>query len=235
MNPQSDKLNATACLGLFRRRACWHLTWRGALVLLGLITLLGWFSVTAIHPFLAVTGTVPAHVLVVEGWGSDDILQRAVSEFNTGTYERVHVTGVPLDRGEPLSEYKSWAEHGAERLRRYGLASNVVVATPAPAVRQDRTFASAVALRRWFETNGGTPGSLNVITGGAHARRTRLLFQQALGKDVQVGIIAHPDPNYDAARWWRSSAGVRAVVDETVAWCYARLFFEAPAEAAPGQ
>jgi uncharacterized SAM-binding protein YcdF (DUF218 family) len=228
--PQPAAREATACLGLLRRRACWCLTWRGALVLLGLIALLGWLGLGTIHPFLAVTETVPARVLVVEGWGSDDILQRAVSEFNTGAYDRIHVTGVPLDRGEPLSEYKSWAEHGAERLRRYGLAANVVVATPAPAVRQDRTFASAVALRRWFETNGGAPDSVNVITGGAHARRTRLLFQQALGDAVQVGIIAHPNPNYDPALWWRSSTGVRAVVDETVAWCYARLFFEPPAE-----
>jgi hypothetical protein len=225
-----DAHKPVACFGLLRRRACWLPTWRGALVLLGLVALLVWLGVITIHPFLAVTETVPARVLVVEGWGSDDILQRAVTEFGSGAYERVHVTGVPLDRGEPLSEYKSWAEHGAERLRRYGLAANVVVATPAPAVRQDRTFASAVALRRWFETNGGAPDALNVITGGAHARRTRLLFQQALSDTVKVGIIAHPNPNYDPARWWRSSAGVRAVVDETVAWLYARLFFEPPAE-----
>jgi hypothetical protein len=229
-HPRPDVRGTTACLGLWRRRACWCPTWRGALVLLGLIALLGWFALATIHPFLAVTETVPARVLVVEGWGSDDILQRAVTEFGSGAYERVHVTGVPLDRGEPLSEYKTWAEHGAERLRRYGLASNVVVATPASAVRQDRTFASAVALRRWFEANGGAPDALNVITGGAHARRTRLLFQQALGDTVKVGIIAHPNPNYDPARWWRSSTGVRAVVDETVAWLYARLFFEPPAE-----
>lgn len=220
----------TALRGLLRRRQCWCPTWRGALVFIGICTLVAWLAVTGIHPFLAVTETVPTRVLVVEGWGSDDTLQRAVKEFSGGAYDRVHVTGVPLERGEPLSEYKTWAEHGAERLRRYGLRSNVVVAVPAPSVRQDRTFASAVALRRWFETNGGAPASLNVITGGAHARRTRRLFQQAFGPAVKIGVIAAPDTAYDPARWWRSSAGVRAVVDETVAWCYARLFFAPPAE-----
>jgi hypothetical protein len=38
--------------------------------------------------------------------------------------------------------------------------------------------------------------SLNVVTEDAHARRTRLLFQKALGNDVTVGIISIPNPDY---------------------------------------
>jgi hypothetical protein len=220
-NPPTD----TACLGLFRRRACWFPTWRGALVLLALMAALGWAGLVNLHPFLAVTAPVPARVLVVEGWGNDGQMQRAVAEFRGQGYERVCVTGLPLERGEPLAEYRTWAEHGAERLRRYGLASNVVVAVPGPAVAQDRTFASALALRQWFEANGGVPPALNVITGGPHARRTRWLFQRAFGDRTTVGVIAHPDPGYNPARWWRSSAGVRQVVGETMAWLYARCLF----------
>ena len=69
------------------------------------------------------------------------------------------------------------------------------------------------------------PFSLNVMTEDAHARRTWLLFREALGPDVQVGIISVPNPDYDAAHWWRSSEGVREVIDETVAYVYAKFLF----------
>jgi len=67
--------------------------------------------------------------------------------------------------------------------------------------------------------------SINVLTEDAHARRTWLLFQEALGPGVAVGIISVPDPDYDANHWWRSSDGVREVLDEGIAYGYARFFF----------
>ncbi len=58
---------------------------------------------------------------------------------------------------------------------------------------------------------------INVLTEDAHARRTWLLFQEALGRDMlKVGIIAVPSPDYDPSRWWRTSAGVREVLDEGI-------------------
>ena len=49
--------------------------------------------------------------------------------------------------------------------------------------------------------------------------------QKAFGDDVKIGIIAAPNPDYDGARWWRHSEGVRDVIGETIAWLYATLFF----------
>jgi hypothetical protein len=46
-----------------------------------------------------------------------------------------------------------------------------------------------------------------------------------LGPGVKVGIISEPNPDYDAAHWWRSSAGVREVIDESIAYVYAKFFF----------
>ena len=60
---------------------------------------------------------------------------------------------------------------------------------------------------------------------GPHARRTRLLFQEAFGSKVAVGVIAVPDDAYDPRHWWRSSEGVRDVVGEAIAYVYARFFF----------
>ena len=92
-------------------------------------------------------------------------------------------------------------------------------------MNRDRTYGSAVALREWFREHDMTVKSLNVLTEDTHARRTRLLFEKALGKNVTVGIIAVPNPDYDARRWWRYSEGVKDVVSEGIAYLYARLFF----------
>jgi hypothetical protein len=151
-----------------------------------------------------------------------------VREFRGGKHSGFYVTGIPLERGEPLSEYGTYAELGAAVAIQLGLKAEEVFAVPAPDVRQDRTYASAVALREWLRDRSVQPEAITVVSVGAHARRTRLLYGKAFGADTRIGIIAVPDRNYDARRWWASSAGVRDVIDETVAYLYARLLFRPP-------
>jgi hypothetical protein len=69
---------------------------------------------------------------------------------------------------------------------------------------------------------------INVLTENTHARRTRLLFQEAFGKEADVGIISVPNPGYRADRWWRFSAGAREVMSESVSYMYAKFFFWPP-------
>ena len=59
-------------------------------------------------------------------------------------------------------------------------------------------------------------------------------FKKPLGKNVAFGVIAVPNPDYDARHWWSYSEGVREVIGETVAYVYARLFFH-PSEPPPVQ
>lgn len=98
-------------------------------------------------------------------------------------------------------------------------------AVPAPLVRQDRTYVSAVALKNWLQEHGRTHRRMHVISQGPHARRTRLLFEKAMGDEVTIGITAVEDRNFDPKKWWAGSYGVRAMVDEVVAYGYARLLF----------
>ena len=67
--------------------------------------------------------------------------------------------------------------------------------------------------------------SLNIVTEGAHARRTRLLFERALGRDVNVGVISVPSLDFDAKRWWYYSEGLEDVVQEGISYLYAKFFF----------
>jgi hypothetical protein len=209
------------------RRDCLRFTWRGRLLLLVAAVVSVIVLGRAVHPFLALEQPVASRLLVVEGWLPDYGLAEAAAEFQTNGYAKLYVTGVPLTEGGFLSEYKTLAQVGAATLLKMGLSSNVVEAVPAPEVRQDRTYASAVALRERLRAAGLQPESLMVISHGPHARRTRLLFEKAMGPSVKIGIKAVPVREYDPKRWWTSSSGVRTVVDEVTAYFYARLLFRA--------
>ena len=84
--------------------------------------------------------------------------------------------------------------------------------------RKDRTYNAALAVEQWFQENGVSVRSIDVMTLGPHARRSRLLFQKAFGKEVRVGVISVEDRDYDPDHWWASSQGVREVVGEAIAY-----------------
>ncbi len=219
-----------ACWGLLRRRQCLVPTLRGWLLLLLGFVALGAIGMLRIGPFLAVTDPVPGGVLVVEGWVPDYILEAAIAEFKREHYAKLFVTGFPLQQGGPLSEYKNYADLGAASLVKLGMSTNDVQPVSTGLVRRDRTYATALRLKHWLREHDMAPTKVNLITGGPHARRSRLMFEKALGKGVRVGVIAVPADDYDERHWWHSSQGVRNVVDEAVAYAYARLLFYPPAE-----
>jgi hypothetical protein len=177
------------------------------------------------YPFLAPSAPVETDTLVVEGWLPDYALEQAMAEFKRRPYRRLLVTGVPLDKGAPLSEYRTYAELGAATLVRLGMSADVVVPVPAPKVRQERTVACARALRDWMVARGELTARFNLFSGGAHSRRSRFLFSRTFGADTDVGIIPAEPFEYDPARWWRSSMGFRDVTGEFIAYTYFRLFF----------
>jgi hypothetical protein len=216
---------------MFTRRERWGLSWCGRVVMASVVLVGGLGLVLGIHPFLAVTHRVPANVLVVEGWIHGYGLDAAVQEFKTGLYKQVYTTGGPVEgSGTSSSVYDTEAHRSAGLLKEAGIPAEDVQSVPSLFVGRDRTYNSAVALRNWFRAHGLQVGSINVLTEDVHACRTRLLFQEALGPGVQVGIISVPDPDYDASHWWRSSDGVREVIDEGIAYIYAKFFFR-PAKA----
>lgn len=140
------------------------------------------------------------------------------------------MTGGPLDKGTPFAEYGTYAELTAKTLERMGFDPKVLHAVPARAVRKDRTYASAVALKTWLREHDTAASRINILTVGVHARRTRLLFQQAFGSDVRIGIVSMDEETFDPKRWWRSSQGFRSVMDEAIAFFYARFLFGADSE-----
>lgn len=184
--------------------------------------------------FLAVTDRVPSAAdLVVEAWAPDFVVAAAWAEYGRGGYRRLIVTGGPMERGEALSEYRSYAELGRATLLRLGAPPEAVVAVPGPKAARDRTVASARAVRDWLVARGPMPGAICVMTPGAHARRTRLAYERVFGAGVAIGIVAVPEERYDSRTWWRSSVGVRTELSEAIGYLYARLFGDADGPKAP--
>jgi uncharacterized SAM-binding protein YcdF (DUF218 family) len=216
----------SALSGLFVRKECWRLSHRGWLLFLLLFFGLAGGFLFTIYPLLAVTHRVDGKVLVVEGWIHEYGIRAAATEFKTGAFERVFVTGGPVaGTGPYINDYNTAASVGADRLKQAGLAESAVQMVPSRISGRDRTYSAAIALRDWFREHGVKAGRINVLTEDLHARRSRLLFQKALGPGIDVGIIGIPNPDYPANRWWRYSEGVREVLGEGIAYVYARIFF----------
>jgi DUF218 domain len=219
--PSSRKL-----WGILIRKERWGLSWRGRVAIVLAVLLVGWLLVMNIHPFLAVTHRVDTKVLVVEGWVDPFVIKAAVKEFKTGHYERVFTTGGPVvGTGGYTRDSNTDASVAAGRLKNAGIPGKFVQRVPSHVWNRNRTYYSAVALRNWLRENNMQVHGFNILTEDAHARRTWLLFREAFGKDIRVGIISIPDPDYNATHWWCYSEGVREVLGEAVAYIYAKFFF----------
>jgi uncharacterized SAM-binding protein YcdF (DUF218 family) len=217
---------ARAMWGVFDRKERWSLSWRGRLIVASAVLLVGALVFKGVYPFLATTDRVNANILVVEGWIHEYGIRAAVKEFQSNHYEHVFATGGPVvGSGGYINDFYTSASVGAELLKKWGLPDERLQMVPSRVMDRDRTYGSAVALRNWFRGHNMAVSSIDVVTEDLHARRTRLLFQKALGDKVAVGVIAIPNPDYDAKRWWRYSAGLKEVVSEAAAYAYARLLF----------
>jgi hypothetical protein len=219
--PHVAPARKTSALGLLRRRSLWLPTWRGWLLLVFLLCGLGAALLLGVHPFLAVTDSRPGGILVLEGWTSDFVVRRATLEYDKGGYQGFYVTGGPVEKGAPLFEYKDFATAGAAAIcaERPDL-KDVVVPVPGPGVRDDRTYASACALRDWLAAHGKPVSRLNLVSFGTHARRSRYYFRKAFGSQVDAGVIAVQDDSYEPKRWWTTSYGFRVVTGEIIAYVY---------------
>jgi len=212
--------------GLLTRRERWGFSWRGWLTLSGLGIAASFLLFFQAYPFLSVTRRVDSDVLVVEGWLREHAMHAAVAEWKSGRYPRIYSTGGPI-RG--LSSYtndsQTLASVGADLLKQAGAPAEVVQIVPSRVMARDRTYSSAVALREWFQEHGIHVRSFNVMTEDLHARRTLMLYQKAFGDGVAAGVIAVPNPDYDARQWWRYSEGVRDFIYEWAAYLCAKFIF----------
>jgi hypothetical protein len=209
---------------LIKRQEMWTLTAQGWAIAVMAIAYLIFFSITHVQSYLAVTYPIKsAEILVVEGWMPDFAIEQALAEFKKGSYRQIITTGGSIAKGTYLSEYKNFAEVSAATFQKLGLEPEKVVAVPTPSVVKDRSYASAVEFHRWLSNSNLKVKSINLFSLDAHTRRSWLIFKKLLNPEIQVGAIAARTYEYDPKKWWSSSQGVRTVIDETIAYIYARF------------
>jgi|HubBroStandDraft_1064217.scaffolds.fasta_scaffold343592_2 hypothetical protein len=216
-----------ARLGLIAQTTRWRPTPRAWLAVALLLSAAALGTVRLIYPFLAVTDRADTKILVVEGWIPDYTrVDPVMDEIRRGGYELIVVTGGPTPKRELVAEFSNYADLTKAILEKKGVDPNIIVAVPSVDVARDRTYASALALKQWLGTRQPSIRAVNLLTLGAHGRRSRLLFEEALGDGVKVGIISTGELRFDGGRWWKTSSGVREVLGETIAYAYARIVFD---------
>jgi len=204
----------------FRRRAMPVPTWKTWLVLLTIPLLLAVWIVPRLHGWLAVNEPLPdAAFIVVEGWVPDYVLEEVVAHTRERPVKRIFTTGVPLDRGTFLSEFRNYAELCAASLAKMGVEPQRLCPVPAGAAKTERTRAMAAALKAVLDKENipAADRRLNLYSLGTHGHRSRKIFQQTLGPDWQIGVLSVPSEDYAESTWYRQSAGAKTVLNELIA------------------
>ena len=208
---------------LFQRRTVWLPTVFGWACILIAIGSLGLLFCLKGEAFLSPTERLPAKVLVVEGWIGIEGIRAAKAEFERDGYDFIVTTGGLT--GERWKEQRwSYAEMAEKELIRCGVSKDRIIMAPAPDVDSQRTFESAMAVRKSLLAHGNPPEALNVFTLGVHARRSRLIFTKSFPPGTKVGVIAWVPPGYESPQWWRSSERADDLLKETAGFLFEALF-----------
>lgn len=210
---------------LFKKRTGWAPTWLGGLLTLLLVAGTTTALLLNLHPFLALNAPPNEGLFVIEGWLPDYAMDEALEIYRSGTYEKIVTTGTPFETGSILMKWKSYSQMTTARLIEMGIEPSNIVTAVGHDVRRDRTYASAMAMKEQLIAADITQTNIHLISMGPHGRRSRLIYRKALGKDYAVGITCLEDQSYEADRWWASSNGFRSVIDELIAYLYAKFLF----------
>ena len=210
---------------LIKKKECWVLTWPARFLVLFVFFLAVMVFMRYIPVFLSINKPVESKVLVIDGQMSDYAILKAIRIFDSCHYELIITTGGIIQSGYQLSGNKTMAGYSRDMITGYGLKSEKIIALEGGNVIRNRTYASAQMLQNWIRESKYPYNAFNIFSVGTHARRSRLLFRKALGKEYQVGTVTIENPAYEPRTWWRSSIGARSVISETIAYIYVRFFF----------
>ncbi len=189
--------------------------------------LLIYFVLLEIGKWLSFHDPLPqAEVMVVEGFLPDYALQMAAIEFDKGNYKYIVTTGIPFTNGMGFCLYNNYADQARAVLIQMGVPADKVFSVPTHEAFRDRTYASALALKKWFLSRGELPASINMYSMGAHAARSSYLYKLAFADtEVKIGVLNAPDLTFDPRHWWKNSKGFRTVPVEALGYLFVRLFF----------
>ena len=198
-------------------------TWQGGVLIAILIIAILFGFLANLYPFLAPNKPPHQGLFVIEGWIHDFALDEAVRMYKTGDYSKIICTGVPIETGSYIQAFKSYPEMTTARLLELGIDPSEIITAIGDETKKDRTYVAATALREYLIAFNIGETNVHLVTTGPHGRRSRLLFQRALGADYTVGVTCLEDSGYEPDHWYAYSQGVRKVIGEFIAYTYAKF------------
>jgi hypothetical protein len=185
--------------------------------------------------FLTVSKPVGRGILAVEAWIPARTLDESVSVFNNGHYRYLVVVGGPIkglsgQSGRP----KTYDALAATRLEKLGFNSKKMIRIRVPAESLgDRTFATALAVKRWMTTLRNPVCCVDDFTEGVHSRKSWIIFRYAMGDRYRVGIIAGVPASYSPKNWFLTSRGIYIVMRNLVGYLYSKSWILYDNETSP--
>jgi hypothetical protein len=162
-----------------------------------------------------------------EGHDRNMILYSITINGKTYTPFSPGVTYSYLEAGKRIVEpvCHTMAETSQAEIRKLGTQPMQMVAVNTPYVDIDRTYETAVAVRKWLEIHQPEATSINVLTEGVHARRSWMMYKKAFGPRYSIGIMAIDYPYLEADTWWQSWKGTKLVLTQLGKYLYAQFYF----------
>ncbi len=210
---------------LFKKKEIWIPNLKGWIVIFSFLIGLFFLFILAINPFLSINKPNQGGILIVEGALTDYDIEQSIGVFDKLACDYLITTGGAVPKGYYHAKYENYAKVGAVKLERFGFPTDKIIFLPSKDILKDRTYHNALTVKKWLDTTKIRVTKINIYEIGPHARRSRLLYEKALGDEYKVGVISMKDINYDSKKWWKSSVGFRTVIGESIAYLYVRLFF----------
>jgi hypothetical protein len=178
-----------------------------------------------LHNFLAYSCPKKgATCLIVEGWLPSFELKQCASLFLRGNYTLAIVAARREKISKATTRFTSTLDRARSVLIGSGVPAEKIVVIEADTSYNRRTFSSAIAVKTWLGQCPNAPQKIDVVSGGAHARKTYEIYRRVLGKMVEIGSLSVRPSEYDPARWWLSPIGIAYTTLDLVGYFYALIW-----------
>ena len=201
-------------------------------------TRLGWVSIFLLAPlliglvivnaesFLAVNESTASGTLIVECWIGKPGLEAASKEFLAKNYCHLVLVGgiVESKWGTDTWNYTEFAKELVRKAQPEIPEEKILTVTNDFMIR-NRTHSSAIAVFSSLQRKGLAIDNINVVTEGAHARRSWLVYSRVFNEIDEVGVISwQPLPRYQG-KWYNSSERAKLVLTEYIGYLYEKLLY----------
>lgn len=134
-----------------------------------------------------------------------DRASRAAELYHAGWAPKI------VASGRWLRPYASIAELMQRDLEARGVPDQAIIRYPHDA---SDTLRELTDIRGFVQQHGWK--RVMIVTSNYHTRRTRYLCEHIFPADIKVLVESAPDVNYDPDSWWRTRAGLKLFLHESV-------------------